>query len=628
MRVGRRVVGSVVVGAIALGGAFAVGVVSGMIERDHAFEVDRFDQHVTVQEDGTTEVMEDLDVTFSTERRGIFRDLDATAPFPSFGGFDSFEVDRGDPADPWNFAIERGPTGPRIRIGQADTWLDPGTYGYRIGYTAPSWYYRLADDPGVVEVRIDSPGYDWPTTIGPSTLTVEVPGRVLEADCVEGPRGSVRPCDAAPLVAGDGRRATFAFGPFSDREAATVAVRLEADAFAAAANPPIHDAVSLGDRRGLSVARLIGAPWPLDRPVAALLLAIVLAIPILVWEKLSAWAVYRDRVTDPVLHDRQHPTALPAPPFGFRPPEVAGLQLKSDDDQLFLSTLVDLDQRRLIVTRTSTIPGGRFTADEEELTVTPGPGIEHAHPADTEVVHALLPGGVPAVFDGNYDKEVASRVNKVKRILSGRRSTVFDTHGFTHDAGGVLGQTWFRVVMFGLYLMFAAAMVALVTAATPLHPAAGAIVAFLVLLGWGVIAGVWQHHRLPLNSEGRDATAQARSFEEFVRTVEQEQLEWAAGQPGIDHHHPAISLLPYAIALGLADSWYERFSSVMEELAVAERAGAGGGTATGVGGAAWWTSQGSFRNVSTAQSGTSTAPSSSGSGGGGSGGGGGGGGSW
>ena len=629
MKIRPRVVGSLVTGAVVVASAIGIGVVGGIIERDGAFEIDRFDQHVTITADGTTEVVEELDVTFSKERRGIFRDLDEETAFhgaggsEGFGGFDDFEVDRGDAADPWDFAIESGPTGPRIRIGRADTILDPGTYPYRIRYTAPPWYYELEDEPGIVEVRIDAPGFDWPTSIGSSSMTVEVPGPVLDAACVEGPRGTTRSCAQDPVI--DGGRASFRFGPFSDHESATVAVRLDAAAFTAAADVATAEATELGQRRGLSVARLIGAPWPLNRPAAALLLVALLALPILVWEALSAQKVYRDRVTDPALHDREHPTALPTPPFGFHPPEVAGLRLRNDDDQLFLATLVDLDQRSLIVTRTETQPGGRFTSEREELTVTVGPGIVNAHPIDAEVVHSLLPNGTPAVFDGTYDRSVASRVNRTKVVLAGRRKSVFDTHGFRHDQGGLLAETWFRFIMFVLYLGFAAAVIGAVTFATPLHTIAGGAIGLLVLMGWGVIAGVWQHHRLPLNSEGRDAVAQARSFEEFIRTVEGEELEWAAGQPGIDHHHPAISLLPYAIALGLADSWYERFSSVMQELAVA----AGGGAAAGT--AAWWTSQSAFRNVSTAQSGTSTAPSSSssgGGGGGGSGGGGGGGGSW
>lgn len=625
MRIGPKVVGSLVVGGLVVVGAVATGIVSGMIERDGAFTIDRFDQHVVIDTHGATWVEEELDVSFSASRRGIFRDLDVTTTFPSSGGFDHFAVDRGEGRPPWPYQLQSGPTGPRVRIGDADTWLDPGTYPYRISYTAPSWYYRLQRDPDVVEVRIDSPGYDWPTSVGSATLTVDVPGQVLEASCVEGPRGTTRACTTDPVV--DGSQARFTFGPFADREAATVSVHLPADAFAEPALLPTYDAVALGERRGINVERLLGGPWPVDRPVAALLLLLLLAVPILVWEKVSAWAVYRDRVTDPALHDRVHPTALPAPPFGFRPPEVAGLQLKNDDDQLFLATLVDLDQRNLIVTRTATEEGRWFSSDKEVLTVTLGPGIEQAHPMDAEVVHALLPGGSPAVFDGTYDADVAKRVTKVKRLLAGRRTTVFTTHGFTHTEGGLLARTWFRVVMAGVYLLYAALAVGAVTVATPLHPAAGAVVAVLVLLAWGGIAAAWQHHRLPLNSEGRDATGQARAFEEFVRTVEQEQLEWAAGQPGIDHHHPAISLLPYAIALGLADSWYERFSGVMQELAVAERAGAAGTTAA-AGTAAWWTSSSSFRSVSSSQSGTSTAPSSSGGGGGGSGGGGGGGGSW
>ncbi len=614
MRTGPRIVATVVVTAGVLGAAYGIGVVSGVIERDTAFRIDRFDQEVVISSDGSTQVMEDLDVTFTTERRGIFRDLDTRTPFPSIGGFHSFTVDRGDPAEPWNFAQEWWAGGPRIRIGRADQWLAPGTYRYRIGYAAPSWYYELTDDPGTVEVRIDAPGYDWPTTIGPTTISVQVPGTVLDAACVQGPRRTTQPCTTAPMI--EGNRATFAVGPFGDHEAATVAVWLDAAAFDTATSIPIFQP------RPLDAVRGIG-PLPLDRGQAALLLVVLLLIPIVLWEKLSSWFVYRDRITDPTLHDRQHPTALPAPPFGFRPPEVAGLLLDVREDGLFLSALVDLDQRGFVETTSTTESGRWFSKDTETLTVRPSPDADHAPPSELELIYKLLPSGQPATFDGKYDATIASRVTSTKKTLADRAKSVFDAHGFKHDQGGVLGKTWFRVLFVLGFLVFAALVTALLVFTTPLHPAAGGVLVALVLIGWSVTATVWRHHRLPLNSEGRDAVAQARAFEEFVRTVEGEQLDWAAGQPGIDHHHPAVSLLPYAIALGLADSWYDRFGSVMRELAVA---GAGGAAA---GGAAWWTSQSSFRGVSSAQSGTTTAPSSSGGGGGGgSGGGGGGGGSW
>lgn len=627
MKVTPRVLGSLVIAGLVVAGTIGVGIVSDILERDGAFTIERFDQHVSISSDGETEVVEELMVDFSRPRRGIFRDLDSTTEFQSTGHFDQISVDQGDPEHPWNFIIEGGPWGPRIRIGDASTFLDPGRYPYRISYLAPSWYYRLADDPEVVEVRIDSPGYEWPTAIDAATLTVDMPGQILDVACVEGPRATISPCNDEPVV--DGSRVHFSFSAFTDREGATVSVQVPAEAFAADLNIPTYDAVPLGARPGgFGIHGLTGAPWPVGRVGGAIVLLVLLAVPILVWEMLSTAKVYRDRVTDPALHDRQHPTALPAPPFGFRAPEIAGLRLIRADNQLFLANLVDLDQRGLVTTATHTVKGRLLTKDRTVLTVSRGPALPHAHPMDAEVVNALLPRGAEAVFDGRYDEKLASRVSRAQKILRSRANTVFDTHGFTHDEGGLLASTWFRLVMGAVYVLFAAAMIALVIFATPLHPLAAAAIALLVLGGWLVISLTWRHHRLPLNSEGRDATAQTRAFEEFIRTVEGDQIEWAAGQPGIDHHHPAISLLPYAIALGLADSWFDRFSSVMQELTARAPSSHGAGTAA----AAWWASQSMFSNVRSSHSGTTTAPSSSGSsgggGGGGSGGGGGGGGSW
>lgn len=241
---------------------------------------------------------------------------------------------------------------------------------------------------------------------------------------------------------------------------------------------------------------------------------------------------------------------------------------------------------------------------------------------DDELVHALVPSYGPTVFDGSYDSSVSSRVSFTTNLLTGRASGVFEEHGFEHDEGGPMRSGLVRFAAFVAWLGLAAVLGFLFTYAGPLPGFVPAIVTVLVLVGWALARAPWGHHARPLNSEGRDAVGQARAFDHFVRTVEGEQLEWAAGQPGIGHDHPALTLLPYAIALGHADSWYDRFGPVLRALTAAT-AGAG---AAGAG--AWWATQSSFSGVRTAQAGTSTAPSSSGGGGGGSGGGGGGGGSW
>src|SRR5690606_25623945 len=103
----------------------------------------------------------------------------------------------------------------------------------------------------------------------------------------------------------------------------------------------------------------------ISRATAALLLALLVGLAIAAWEAVSAWYVYRDRVTDPALHHRQHPMAIPAPPHGLRPPELAGLLLRKNPDELLLSTLVDLDQRGALTSAAETEEGRFFRKDKE-----------------------------------------------------------------------------------------------------------------------------------------------------------------------------------------------------------------------------------------------------------------------
>lgn len=613
MRIGWRIAVSAGVTAAVFGMAAGIGAVAGFSERDDAFRIDRFRQHVEVAPDGTPRVVELLTVTFTTERRGIFRDLDERAPFPTTGSYGEFWVDQGDVDRPWEWVEERHDHGPRLRIGNAGVWLTPGTYLYRIAYTAPTWTITRRDETDLVEFRMDAPGFDWPTTIGPTTIVVDLPGEVAEAACVEGPRRSTTLCATEPVI--DGRRVTFEVGPFADRESATVAALVPAEAFTVP--PPTFRPDPLDRSRGFG-------PWELSRVQAALLLAGILVLALLAWDGLLAWHLYRDRVTDPYLHDRAQPTALPAPPHGFGYAEVAGLLLRVSPQNLLLAAMVDLDQRELLVTElTSTQGTGWRAKPKETLTLHRPPAGTVLPPGDDDLVHTLVPAGGSTVFDGTYDSTVASRVSSTQSHLTGRASGVFVANGFEHDEGGVFGRAWFRALAFPGFVLLAVIASRIITGATPLPGLAALWIAVVVLVGWALAHLPWVHHRKPLNSQGRDAVGQARAFDRFVRTVEGEQLNWAAGQRGIEHRHPALALLPYAIALGHADSWYARFGPVLESLARASSRSGTGSSPT------WWATSGTFATVSSTQSATTTAPSSSGGGGGGgSGGGGGGGGSW
>lgn len=614
MRIARRSLATVLLAAVVLALSAGVNVAADLFGRDQAFTITDFDRSVEVVTDGTLAVTETIDVTFHEERRGIFRDLPRDGP--RGGGtvtYRDVQVDRGDSEQPWNFVVETADNGDaRIRIGEAATFLTPGDYTYRLRYVIDGLAFRSERDPSRVQVRLDVPGYDWPTDVERTRLTVAAPTPVLDVVCVAGPRRTTRACEPEPSVGGGVVTATF--DAFRPGQAATVAIDLDASAFAPGL--PSFREQPLDQRPG--ILPVVSLPPAL----AGLLAALVVALPFLLLELVQAVLVYRDQMTDPTLHDRPQPTALFGPPHDFRPVEVAGLLLRRRSESLLLGTLVDLDQRGTIETR-SWESGGKTV-----LEVHAGPDGVEALPGDAAFLRTLLPGRTSVRFDGEYDKDTAERTQSATNQLVQQAQDVFADNGLEHDRAQVLRSPWFLALL-ALGMMLVTVLVTVAVARVLVLPTVVAIViAFLVVVGAALARLLWRHERLPLNSEGRDAIAQAESFREYLRTVEAEQLEWAADQPMISHHHPAISLLPYAIVLGLADSWYGRFGSLIRELALA---GAAGGAAAG---GVWWMSQSSFNDVGASRSGTMTNPASSssggsfGGGGGGSGGGGGGGGSW
>ncbi len=628
----RAAFSSAVVGVVLTAGG-VMGAVLDRGEQDAAFVIDAFEQRITVDRDGTPRVAERIDVTFTEPRRGILRDLHDDAPFPSRGTYRDVEVTGAPGGGEWHHEVERipGQLGRRIRIGEAARPLDPGSYRYDIAYTAPTLTVTLEDDPELVELRVDAPGFEWATSIGPTTVTIELPAEPTSVACIAGPRGGTRPCPQTPEIVG--RSVVAELGPFAPWRSATLSVLLPAAAFSEA--PPRFAPEALDASEGLG-------PWDLNNAAAGLVLTLALAVPLLLWE-LVAWRMhYRDRVTDPELHNRATPTALPAPPHGLRPPEVAGLLRRRNGEDLLLSAIVDLEQRGLLVSTAteehrsgwSSRSSGTFTLERPQCGASPGPD-------DAALLAALIPEDGATVFDGTYRSEVARRTTDVQKLLTDRAFGVYRAHGFTHERSGLVGRTAFRVAALLAWVGWAAAAVWAVWSATPLPLGVAVAVAVVVLFGWALAHAPWSRHRMPLNSQGRHARAQAEAFDRYLRSVEGEQVEWAAGQPGIDHHHPALALLPYAIALGHAQSWYQRFGPLMRSL-VSVPATSGDGYHASAGAAAWWASNTSFAQVRTTQKATCTPTSNNddslgyggggsdagGGGGGGSGGGGGGGSSW
>lgn len=582
---------------------------------DDAFVIDTFNQDVTVAADGRLEVVESIDVTFREQRRGIFRDLDSS------GGvtYEVLAVDRGTPDEPWDHVVEDNGARQRVRIGNQDVFLDPGPQHYRIAYVMDGLPFRTAARPDMVQLRIDVPGAEWQTTVAETRFQVDLPAEPTRVQCVMGSSGETTPCPDATVDGTSVRQSIPALEPWTT---ATVLVEVPADAFTTS-----FDVADVQELDTLGEAAQPEDPPPLPEIPAALLLLLLVAAPALLLELLRARLVYRDRVTDPALHDRVAPTAELEPPDNARPFETAALLQRSRGDEAMLATLLDLELRGVVQTTSSETAEGT-----PRIVVTPAPADalrgEPPRPWEASFVQLLLGTSGRIEFDGTYDADTTQRASAAGAALGTHGSWLLSKDSpLTHTGAGWLRggayAAWIVLcLLLGLVIGGAGTMLLQLSLAVP--------VTIWICLGvsWLLLSFVWRPQRLPLTSLGRDVIARTRAFREFLEQVHADRLEFAAGRDVYDQHHPALSLLPYAMALGLADSWYLRFEPVLTELAQQ-------GAVPTSGAYPWWAYGAGFSAVRTSYSSSTTSPSSSGGSGGsfggggaGSGGGGGGGGSW
>jgi hypothetical protein len=599
---------SLVTVAALVAAVLAAAVLARSTARDDGFVIDRFDRAVVVEEDGSLAVTELIEVTFLQPRRGIFRDLEAQGPA---GGvvYDLEAVDQGDEGAPWNYAIERTDDGePRVRIGDADVVLDPGPQTYRLRYRVAGLLFRPEARPDQVQLRLDVPGDGWPTDVVRTQLTVTLPATPSDVRCVAGTAGTVGGCGERSV---DGTTVRQQVGELAPRETATVAIELPAAALGAASDRlPVVQIPELEHREKLAS---LGVPLV----PATLLLLLLLAAPAAVLEAVRAGKVYRDVVTDAQLHDRVTPTAEFEPPDGLAPAELAAVCQRSIGGEELLATLIDLEVRGVVATEAS--------QGATRITVGPGRDPAGARPWEAEALEALCPGGRPTTFGDSYDPATATRSSAATRAVAAHARGLLD-HGsaYVHEAGGVLRSTGGYALLV-VVVLAVGGVVGLVGAPLLDVPFPALVTAWIGLaVAWALLALVWRKERLPLTSEGRDVIARAGTFRTFLQEVHADRLTFAASRQEVGTTHPAVAMLPYAMALGLADSWLERFEPLLVEAA---RSGRAGSTSSPD---AWYLHRSTFVAATAAHSTTITDPSSSSSGGGGagSGGGGGGGGSW
>jgi hypothetical protein len=630
----------------ALRALIAIVLIAAAVPAAAEERITRFASDVAVQPDSSLEVTETIDIVSEGNaiRHGIFRD------FPTrYRGRNGSQVRVGftfegavRDGQAENAEVEPLSNGVRIRIGSADTEVEPGNHRYVIRYRTTRQIGRF---PHYDELYWNATGNGWqfPIEVAEARIRLPSPAPFVQYAAYTGPQGS------------------------TDRNAQVVSDKPSEIVF--------RTTWPLGPYEGLTVAAawpkgVVGEPtesakmgwWLSDYGpplVGALGLLGLLAFYFVAWQRAG--------------RDPRPGTVVPlfSPPDDLGPAAMRYVVEMGADNRAFAAALVDMGVRGHV--RIVEKDGGWFSGDDRSIERLSGslplPAEEQA------ALSALLSTGESI----EMKQEHHAKFSSAKKALTDELKKRFEGKLFKRN----YGWAGAGLVLFVAALWSAAAAIALATnaasfaqvgtsvglvlltaicwiAAARTEAAGKCMLSGLVLLlGFGSVAlgfplvaqalstGWWFPLLLPAlalpivvsafwwisapTAQGRVVLDHIAGFKRYLSVTERERLDRMT--PPEDTPEIFERYLPYAIALGVENRWAERFAGVLAAAAAQGRQGF-----------SWYSGSSSPSNdadgftrsvgssLASSVSSASTAPgSSSGSGGGGSsggGGGGGGGGGW
>lgn len=556
-----------------------------------AYVIHRFDTQITVEKNASLVVEERLEVEFSEPRHGIYRTIPVRYTDPR--GF-SYSLDLEDVSvtdengQRYGKRITDEGRYKKIQIGDADRTVQ-GRMIYLIRYHVRD---ALGQFPDHDELYWNATGNEWNTTIGTATAVVRLPASLakerLQAAGYSGPFGS-RARGVTITQPEPGVVRFESTGSFEALEGMTIAVGW----------PHGHIQFPGAFERAM---RFIVDNWVLLLPFAWLAFL---------------WQRYRRFGRDP--DARASGMVQYEPPPGLSPGAVGTLIDEQADLADITATVVNLAIRRHLTIRQEERSQvfGLVQRTETVFKRESPPPEDTLAPHEERVLGALFATGdqvdanslrnnfyafIPGIQTALYEHLVRKRCFDVSPEKV--RSKYVGLGFLAGIATGGIAALWLLFRGVG-------------EPAVPMIPIVIAVMTVIVFCVFSVA--------MPRRTwAGVRARNWALGFQEYASRVEADRLERAAADPRATFE----SLLPYAMALGVADAWARRFEGIYEDREpqwyVGQHTGRGFSTT-------------SFQHsLSSAmsragQSMTASPRSSSGSGGGGSsggGGGGGGGGSW
>lgn len=568
---------------------------AGAVAADEGgFTIETFDVDVEIRADAAVLVTEHLVVDFSEPRHGLYRLIPERYTDPTGYQYElglrllSVTDDEGRAHEVKE--ARQGATR-NIRIGRADA-----TVRGRVVYNLR---YRLDDalrafDPED-EFYWNVTGNQWNTTIRNASATIRFPGRV----------------DDAVL-----RRVGYT-GAYGSREQAVAFARPAPDEVRVRATRP------LGPQEGLTVAvrwpqGLVRYPGPAVKTARFLSRNLILVAPFFVLGFLVFQ--WKRRGRDPA--GPASVVVLYEPPAGLRPAELGTIADERVDLRDITATLVDL-----------AVQGHLHIEVIEEK------HLFGLFSSEKIVFHRLSPGSARPLrdfeslilagifYDGGDRKEASDLAQRFYTTIPKVSTALYNAlakEGYFYGSAEHVRRTYALLGLAAAVAVFGAGglwarLLGGVFPQSLILPLVSAVVTFALF----ALFARGMPRRTP---KGVEARAWSLGFEEFVDRVESDQIE------ADRRRHVFESLLPYAMALGVAEKWARQFEGIY---AGGEAPGWFAGNRPTQTGLSTTTFQRSLQHtIDTAGKSLASAPRSSsssgfgGGGGSGGGGGGGGGGSW
>jgi len=204
-----------------------------------AFDITSFQDDITLNPDSTFSVTENIEVNFTQDRHGIFRDLDTQLI--------SAEIKEvlNENDEPWNYTIESFDYGTRIKIGDANTLIN-GPQTYKIRYDV-SGGIRFFEDHD--ELYWNATGNFWETYIKNASAVIHLPDGIRKSDittaCYTGSIGSEG--DDCTANTADGMVTFFATREFQPYEGLTIVVGIPKGFLTQPASLKVMSNISGGD---------------------------------------------------------------------------------------------------------------------------------------------------------------------------------------------------------------------------------------------------------------------------------------------------------------------------------------------------------------------------------------------